>query len=155
MKILIYTGYHSLLDGAIKLLTHGPASHAAFLRSDGQTIHEAFWPRLRDRPVTTDDTSNATAFRIEGLTDLQEAEFEHLFDSNLRLGIKYSVEDLFRFAANWPSRDEHHTFCSRYVLNCCHAILQDSQMPLVRIPYADWASPRDLFISPRLIPVTF
>jgi hypothetical protein len=154
MKILIWTGHHDPLDAAIKFLTHGRGSHAAFLRADGFTVHEAFYPKVRDRLLTAVDRQNAEAFEIKGLTRKQQLEFEHLFDANLRLNIEYSIADLFRFALNIPSRDEHHTFCSRYVLHCCHAILPDDLMPLVRIPNHDWASPRDLRISPRLTPVS-
>ena len=160
MKILIWTGHHDPLDAAIKFFTHGKGTHAAFLRSDGATVHEAFFPKVRDRDLTDADIQNAKAFQIEGVTMKQNQAFEHLFDANLRRGIEYSVVDLVRFALNMPSRDEHHTFCSRYVLNCCHAVLADghhgeSLMPLVRIPGGDWASPRDLLISPRLIPAEF
>jgi hypothetical protein len=149
-KILIWTGAHDPLDGAIKFLTHGRGTHAAFLRADGATVHEAFWPKVRDRALTDADLQNARAFAIEGVTHQQCLAFEHLFDANLRRGIRYSIVDLFRYALNMPSRDEHHTFCSRYVLHCCNAILHEYQMPLIRIPDHDWASPRDLLISPRL-----
>lgn len=152
MKILIWTGHHDPLDAAIKFLTHGRGSHAAFLRADGVTVHEAFYPRVRDRAMMPIDRKNAEAFELEGLSKTHHRSFEHLFDSNLRRGIEYSVLDLVRYAINLPSRDEHHTFCSRYVLHCCHAILTDELMPLVRIPNHDWASPRDLRISPRLTP---
>jgi hypothetical protein len=155
MKILIWAGAHDIMDGAIKFLTHGRGTHAAFLRDDDATVHEAFWPRVRDRVLTDMDRKNARAFYLEGQTARQCQAFEHLFDANLRLGIEYSVTDLFRYALNIPSRDEHHTFCSRYVLHCCNAILHGEQMPLVRIPNNDWASPRDLLISPRLIPACF
>lgn len=160
MKILIWTGSvgsagFEPIDAAIRFITHGRGTHAAFLRDDDATVHEAFWPKVRDRVLTDLDRQNATAFRLEGVTHKQAEAFEHLFDANLRRGIEYSITDLFRYALNMPSRDEFHTFCSRYVLHCCHAILHDTQMPLVRIPDHDWASPRDLLISPRLMPATF
>jgi hypothetical protein len=155
MKILIWTGAHDIMDGAIKFLTHGRGTHAAFLRADDATVHEAFYPKVRDRALTDADRTNARAFEIKGLTNRQIRAFEHLFDANLRRGIEYSVLDLARYALNRPSRDEFHTFCSRYVLHCCHAILHEWQMPLVRIPDGDWASPRDLLISPRLVPAGF
>jgi hypothetical protein len=150
MKILIWPGHHDALDFAIKLCTHGRGCHAAFLRSDHITIHEAFYPEVRDRVVLPADRRLAEAYALEGVTPLEHEAFERLFDANLRRHIRYSVADLFRYAVNLPSRDEHHTFCSRYVLNCLHAILPDTAMPLVRIPTHDWASPRDLRISPRL-----
>ena len=154
MKILIWAGHHDALDAAIKLCTHGKGSHAAFLRSDGgqgPVVHEAFWPEVRDREFTEADARLAEVYELEGVTLEQHEMFEQLFDRNLRRHIRYSIGDLFRYALNRPSRDEHHTFCSRYVLHCCHTILPDRQMPLVRLPYKDWGSPRDLRISPRLI----
>lgn len=153
MKILIWTGHHDPLDAAIKFFTHGRGTHAAFLRADGVTVHEAFWPRVRDRALTEADYKNARAFTLEGLYPHQAEDFEDLFDHNLRRGIEYSIGDLFRYALNMPSRDERHTFCSRYVLYCCGRLLRHEQMPLVRLPDRDWASPRDLLISPRLVPV--
>ncbi|MGA2243801.1 MAG: hypothetical protein ABSH48_02285 [Verrucomicrobiota bacterium] len=150
MKILIWPGHHDCLDLAIKLFTHGRGSHAAFLRADGITIHEAFYPRVRDRVAAPADRRLAEVYGLEGVSREEHLAFEYLFDANLRRHIEYSVGDLFRFACNRPSRDEHHTFCSRYVLHCLHAILPDSEMPLVRLPDRDWASPRDLRISPRL-----
>jgi tryptophanase len=153
MKILIWTGHHDLLDAAIKFFTHGKGSHAAFLRADGRTIHEAFFPRVRDRLITAADYANAECYELAGVTRAQHGQFERLFDANLRKGIDYCVADLFRYAFNRPCRSKQHTFCSRYVLQCCRAVLADNQLPLVRIPGGDWASPRDLRISPRLYPV--
>jgi hypothetical protein len=150
MKILIWPGHHDALDALIKFFTHGRGAHAAFLRDNDTTIHEAFMPELRDRIVMRADRRRAEVFALEGVTDRQHRQFEHLFDYNLRQHIRYSVGDLFRFAVNRPSRDEYHTFCSRYVLFCLLAILDEEQMPLVRLPDGDWASPRDLRISPRL-----
>ena len=151
MKILIWPGHHDPLDFWIKLCTHGRGSHAAFLRQDDCTIHEAFYPEVRDRMVMPRDRRLTEVYDLGGVTDNQHRQFEHLFDCNLRRQIRYSIADLFRYALNLPCRDEHHTFCSRYVLYCLHAILHDTQMPLVRLPARDWASPRDLRISPRLI----
>jgi hypothetical protein len=150
MKILIWPGHHDPLDGIIKCLTHGRGSHAAFLRDDERTIHEAFWPEVRDRPLTPADRRWVEVYSLTGVTRTEHREFEHLFDAHLRQHIRYSIADLFRYALNLPSRDEHHTFCSRYVLHCLRAILADTRMPLLRIPDGDWASPRDLRISPRL-----
>lgn len=152
MKILIWPGHHDYLDAAIKFLTHGKGSHAAFLRMDGRTVHEAFWPRVRDRVYTLDDWRLSEVYELQGITPRQHHAFEHLFDTNLKRGIRYSIGDLFRFALNIPSADESKTFCSRYVLHCCHLVLPYALMPLVRLPSQDWGSPRDLRISTRLIP---
>ena len=150
MKILIWPGHHDCLDAAIKFLTHGPGSHAAFLRADNQRVHEAFWPRVRTRPLTNEDQRLAEVYELEGVTPAQHAAFERLFDQHDAMNIKYSIADLVRFALNLPSRNEWRTYCSRYDLFCLKQILPPAQMPLVRIPNGDWASPRDLRISPRL-----
>jgi hypothetical protein len=92
----------------------------------------------------------ALIYEIEGVTKKQSREFEKLFDRNIEVGIEYSIIDLFRFALNIPNKDEKHTFCSRYILSCCSKILEEDQMPLVRLKYKNWASPRDLRISPKL-----
>lgn len=151
MKILIWPGHHDGLDAAIKFFTHGRGSHAAFLRDDDSTVHEAFWPQVRDRDLTNEDVRRVEVYGLEGISEKDHSLFEHLFDKNLRLHIRYSFGDLLRYAFNRPERDEHHTFCSRYVMHCLHAIVSDDEMPLVRLPDRDWASPRDLRISPRLI----
>jgi len=140
MKILIWPGHHDALDAAIKFFTHGKGCHAAFLRADNFTIHEAFYPQVRDRIATPQDWRRAEVYAVEGVNVMEHREFEYLFDANLRRHIEYSIPDLLRFALNVPSRDEHHTFCSRYVLNCLHAILPDAKLPLVRLPARDWAS---------------
>lgn len=139
------------MDYAIKFLTHGKGCHAAFLRSDNVTIHEAFYPRVRDRKLLPSDMRSVECYRLDGLSVDDHARFERLFDANLKLRIEYSILDLFRYAFNRPSRDEHHTFCSRYVMHCLQAVLHGHQMPLVRLPYRDWASPRDLRLSPLLL----
>jgi hypothetical protein len=150
MKILIWPGHHDPLDFLIKAFTHGAGCHAAFLRADGYTIHEAFWPRVRDRVALPEDRRLAEVYELEGVSAAEHQLFEELFDRNLRAGIRYSIEDLFRYALNWPSRDEHHTFCSRYVMFCLRKILAEERLPLLRLPFKDWAAPRDLRISPRL-----
>jgi len=151
MKIIIWNSRKNILDAAIKFFTHGKGTHAAFLRADGQTIHEAFYPKVRDRLMTSKDLVGMEVFELKGVKKNEHKEFEHLFDFNLKRNIKYSFADLFRYAFNAPCRDEHHTICSKYVMNCLRAILPDSRLPLVRLPLKDWASPRDLRISPLLI----
>jgi hypothetical protein len=150
VKVLIWPGHHDWLDFAIKFFTHGRGSHAAFLRGDGRTVHEAFLPSLRDRPFTTADRESVEIYEIEGLSGTQSDLLERRFDYNLGLNIRYSIGDLFRYAFNAPNKNEHRTFCSRYVMRCLEGVLPKSQWPLVRLPLHDWASPRDLRISPRL-----
>lgn len=150
MKILIWPGSHDRFDFLIKLCTHGKGAHAAFLRSDEVTIHEAFWPAVRDRSLRPHDRRVAEVYALESVGGHQHAAFERLFDANLRRQIKYSVLDLFRYAFNCPNRDESRTFCSRYVMHCLGLVLHPLQLPLRRLPDKDWASPRDLRISPKL-----
>lgn len=149
MKVLVWAGHHDVLDGAIKFFTHGAGSHVAALRKDDHTVHEAFWPRVRDRLYTNDDRKLAQAFELEGLTLADHDKFERLFDDNIKRHVGYSIWDLFRYALNMPVKDETQTFCSRYFLHCCHKVVPH-KMPLVRLPFGDWGSPRDVLISPRL-----
>lgn len=150
MKILIWPGHHDALDAAIKLFSHGLGTHAAFLRADEMIIHEAFYPQLRDRIVMPHDRRVAEVYEISGVTRQQHERFEKYFDYNLRRSVRYSIADLFRFALNRPNHNEHHTFCSRYIMHCLRMVLNEDQLPLVRLNAGDWASPRDLRISPRL-----
>ena len=150
MKLLIWPGHHDPLDALIKAFTHGRGSHAAFLRQDDRTIHEAFWPRVRDRMVMPKDRRLADVYALEEVSEHQHMLFEKMFDHNLNLHIAYSVLDLVRYAFNCPNKDERHTFCSRYVMHCLGRVLHPLQMPLQRLPDKDWASPRDLRISPAL-----
>jgi hypothetical protein len=155
MKILIWPGHHDALDFAIKFFTHGKGSHAAFLRDDNCTVHEAFWPRVRDRKLTAADRKHAEVYYIAHQTVGIANGFERLFDLNIKHDIEYSFTDLVRYAFNVPVKDERHTFCSRYVMHCVCRILPHREWPLVRLPDRDWASPRDLRISPALIKTTF
>ena len=150
MKVLIWPGHHDWMDGLIKFFSHGRGSHVAFLRCDGVTVHEAFYPRVRDRRLSEEDKRLAEVYEVEGITQAQELALEHLWNHNLTLGIEYSFLDCARFALNMPSKDERHTMCSRYAMHCLHAVLPYPRMPLLRVPYGDWVSPRDLRMSPRL-----
>jgi len=150
VKILIWPGHHDPVDALIKFFTHGRQAHAAFLRADDITVHEAFYPQVRDRIVMPHDRRTAEVFALEGVTERQHAQFERLFDHNLNRHIQYSIADLFRYAFNRPNHDEAHTFCSRYVMHCLITVLHPLQLPLRRLPARDWASPRDLRISPKL-----
>jgi len=183
MKVLIWPGHHDPLDWGIKLLTHGAGTHAAFLRHAcdqnqrlrqalaalqagrrveavgllvGMNVHESFYPCVRTRPFTVDDLALVEIYDLEGLSLAQQLAFEVLFSQHdgFRHKIRYPIADLFRYAVNLPARDElHGMFCSRYVLYCCRLVLHMEQLPLVRLPVKDWASPRDLRISPRLRPL--
>jgi|TARA_R110000868_G_scaffold195048_6_gene440756 hypothetical protein len=150
MKIIIWTNRKGIINRLIRFFTHGKGTHAGFLRSDNKTIHEAFWPKVRDRQITAKDYKEAEVFEISGLTKQQHKEFEILFNINIKKRIHYSIADLFRYLFNMPNKRHYHTFCSRYIIGCCQTVLKDNQVPLVRLPSKDWASPRDLLISPLL-----
>jgi len=152
MRILIWTKHPGdLLGEAIDLVTHGPAQHAAFLRRNG-LIHEAYWPQVRDRKLMAEELPLVKTFTLRGLTPIQEAIFETYFDHALLQHIKYSPADLFRFLFNRPDTDEKHTFCSRYVMHTIMQVCPPELWPQVRCMDGDWVSPRDLLISPMLVP---
>ena len=155
MRIMIWTKRRTLLDRLISFFTHGKGYHAGFLRADNKTIHEAFMPKLRDRPLTKEDIECAEIYNLEGMTEELHAAFERQFNYNLTQNIQYSILDLFRYLFNLPSKDEQHTYCSRYVLHCCFVLLTTDLIPLVRLPCVDWGSPRDLRISPKFHPISF
>ena len=46
--IAIWSKGHDWMDSAIKFLTHGSGTHAAFVRGNGR-IAENFWPHVRER----------------------------------------------------------------------------------------------------------
>jgi hypothetical protein len=149
MKIAIWTKHPGdLLGEAIDFLTHGNAQHAGFIRANG-LIHEAYLPKVRDRQILDAERSFLKTFDLMGVTPEQDAQFERIFDIMLAASIEYSIADLFRYELNIPMPDNLETICSRYVY---HTINQVSRrlLPLVRCD-EDQISPRDLYISPRLL----
>ena len=127
----------------------------AMVLLDGMKVHESFYPCVRTRPFTLEDLLLVEFYDLEDVSLQQHVLFEALFNQHdgFRHKIRYPIEDLFRYAVNLPARDElHGMFCSRYVMYCCRQVLRAEQLPLVRLPVKDWASPRDLRISPRLAP---
>jgi hypothetical protein len=152
MKIIIWTHHpDDLLGKAIDALTHGDAQHAAFLRADGETIVEAYWPQVRQRVLLAAEKPFIRTFKIRGLTPEQETAIEALLDKILLAPPKYSGEDLFRFLFNAPNVDEAHTFCSRLVLHVLEQVLPEDAWILQRLPDDDWGSPRDILISPACV----
>jgi len=125
----------------------------------GMEVHESFYPCVRTRPFTLEDLAVVEIYDVEGVTPEQHEHFERLFSQHdgFRHQIRYSIGDLFRYAFNCPAREAtdrseelHGMFCSRYAMFCFRKVLSGAQLPLVRLPARDWASPRDLRISPRL-----
>lgn len=152
MEILLWTHHPGdVLGEAIDFFTHGGAEHAGFLRRNGM-IHEAYWPRVRDRQPVVAELALVQTFTLRGLPPELDAAFEAQFDRALQAGIQYSVGDLFRFLFNAPNLDERHTFCSRYVLHTIVQVCPPEYWPLLRCMAGDWVSPRDLLISPMLVP---
>ena len=152
MKIAIWTHHPGdLLGEAIDFLTHGTAQHAGFIRQSGLIV-EAYWPRVRQRAIVDAERPFMKVFELRGMTPALHDAFEVEFDRLLAHPPEYSGEDLFRFLFNQPNTDEKHTFCSRLVMHEIMTVCPPEIWPLVRCMDGDWASPRDLFISPQLIP---
>jgi hypothetical protein len=78
-----------------------------------------------------------------------ELKFERLFDLNLPAALEYSNADLLRYLTNSEVPMDGSFFCSFYVMHCISQCAPMC-MPLTRCE--QWqVSPRDLFISTRLI----
>lgn len=153
VKILIWTKHPGdLLGEAIDFFTHGVAEHAGFLDSDG-TVVEAYWPKLRRRPLLDAERQYVRAFVIRGVTEAQEAELSARMAQDLQHPPAYSGWDLLRFLFNVPTGDERSTFCSRYDQHTLESVLPQELWPLIRCQAGDWVSPRDLYVSNMLVPV--
>ncbi len=151
MKIAIWTHHPGdLLGEAIDFLTHGSAQHAGFIRQSGLIV-EAYWPKVRQRPVLDAERPFLRVFELRGMSAEQHDAFEAWFDRLLAAPPEYSGVDLFRFLFNRPDTDEKHTYCSRLVMHGCMDLLPPILWPLTRCMEGDWVSPRDLFISNQLV----
>jgi hypothetical protein len=139
-----------LLGAAINFVTHGPAQHAGFVRGNGN-IHELYLPAVRDRAIVEAEKPFIRQFAIEGLTDELNTKLERHFDVVLDNNtIRYSIADLFRILFNQEAPADGSMVCSQYVFKMLKMI---GLPPLVRCD-ADFISPRDLLISPRLVEVS-
>lgn len=147
--VAIWARGHDSLDSLIKLFTHGRGTHAAFVRGNGKII-ENFFPRVREREFNEKDLNSVEIYRIVGSTKTHWKNLEKWFDQQLDSPPGYSIRDLFRYAFNMPPTKDSSCFCSEWVLRGIRLNLPEKLQPLVRLPYKDWASPRDLRISPRL-----
>ena len=135
-----------ILGEAIDFVTHGAAQHAGFIRGNGQ-VHELYLPRIRERQVLPEEKKFIRVFEIEGLTDELNAKLERHFDEYLAANIiEYSIPELFRIVLNQPMPNAPAMVCSQYVFTHLKMI---GLPPLLRCE-ADFISPRDLLISPRL-----
>jgi hypothetical protein len=149
--IAIWPYSHDPLDAAIKALTRGYGTHAGFVRSNGRII-ENFVPHVRERDFLPGEHLKVELYRLDGMTPADDARLERYFDEQLRNPPAYSIADLFRYAFDLPPRPGNACFCSQWVLRCLRLNLAPSKQPLVRLEYQDFASPRDLRLSPRLKP---
>ena len=140
-----------LLGEPIQFLTHGPVTHAGFLRADGVTVHENYLPQVRNRPLLATEKPGVRAFTIEGMTPDLAAAFERYFDLAAvpQTSLNYSIANLFGYLLNRPVTNEADGLdCSAYV-NQTVRRLAPSLALTARCD--DWqVSPRDLLISPRL-----
>lgn len=146
----IWTSGHDALDSAIKLFTHGRGTHAAFIRGNGNVI-ENFYPRVRERGWNAGERDGVEEYRMAGSTPDDWAALETWFDDQLKNPPPYSEADLVRYAFNLPPRAGASCFCSMWVLRGIRLNLSPVKQPLARLAYPDYASPRDLRISPLLI----
>lgn len=175
--IAIWPRSHDCISGAIRFFTRGRGTHASFIRGNGNVI-ENFWPCVREREFTRGEREQVEEYRIAGSTPSDWWNLERWFDEQLNkpraplwLAIAasipfveklfrgrlkkyrtvYSIADLFRYAVNLKPIGENGGFCSMWVLRGCRKKLPLVKQPLVRLEYQDYASPRDLRISPLLI----
>ena len=154
--ILLWTRHPGdLLGAAITALTHGPAQHAGFLRRDGVTVHEAYYPKVRERVLTEAEKPFIRCFTLEGMTPALADRFERFFtlSASQTFAADYSVAGLFGYLFNVAPPDEASVFCSEYAMQTVRKLAPD-RLPLVRCE--DWTvSPRDLLVSPRLVEVAW
>lgn len=152
VRVAIWTKHPGdILGEAIDFVTRGTAQHAGFIRGNGM-IHELYLPHVRDRVILDAERPYLKTFDIEGLTDELNTALERHFDNVLDQvakggGISYSITDLFRILCDMSTPDDGSMVCSQYVFWQLNLI---GLPPLARCG-KDFISPRDLFISPRLL----
>ena len=136
---------------AIRFITHGTGTHAAFVR-DGLIV-ENFYPHVRSRAFKPGEFEQVEYYEIDG--GLGEQRFKNLsewIDIQLSKPKSYSIADLFRYALNWPPLRGNSGFCSMFVLE---GVIKNVCQLLCRLPYKYYGSPRDIRISPLLKPITY
>jgi hypothetical protein len=147
--IAIWARGHDPMDSVIKWLTRGKGTHAAFIRGNGRVV-ENFYPRVRERVWQPGERARVEEYRLVGSTPQEWAMLEGWFEAQLRHPPRYSIVDLFRYAVNLPPRPGAACFCSMWVLRGLRVNLAVDRQPLARLAYLDYASPRDLRLSPLL-----
>jgi hypothetical protein len=149
VRIGIWINDHDIMGKAIRFLTHGLGTHAAFIRHD-DTIVENFYPHVRLRAFKPKERKFVEVYELDGLTQAESDKLERWLDDQLDHPVSYSIRDLFRYALNWPPIQGNRCFCSMFVLRGLRENVSYRKQPLVRLPYEDYASPRDLRLSPLL-----
>jgi hypothetical protein len=149
VRVAIWIGNHDVMGRAIRFLTHGTGTHAAFVRSNGRIV-ENFYPHVRERDFNPGELEQVEIYTIDGLTAQESKRLESWLDDQITHPEAYSIRDLFRYALNWPPLKGNRCFCSMFVLKGIRLNVAHRKQPLARLPYEDYASPRDLRLSPRL-----
>lgn len=148
--IAIWISDHDPIGRAIRFLTHGTGTHAAFVRNG--KIVENFYPHVRERAFKPGELGQVEIYEIDNSTPARLLALSDWLDKQLAKPKSYSILDLFRYAVNWPPLRGNRGFCSMFVLegvlNCVCTIL-------CRLPYKYYGSPRDIRISPYLRQITF
>lgn len=148
--IAIWPKGHDPMAFAIRTLTRGYGSHAAFVRGNGK-IAENFYPHVRERDWQTGERNKVEVYRIKAITAAECATLEKWISKQLKRPPKYSILDLLRYAINLPPKRGSECFCSQWVLRGLRECLPENKQPLARLEYQDFASPRDMRLSPLLI----
>ena len=148
--VLLWDKGHDAMDSAIRLITHGTATHAAFLRGNGRIV-EDFYPRVRERDWRPGEAAKVGHYRIAGSTCDDWWRLERWLDWQVAHPQAYSIVDLIRYALHLPPAPGSAAFCSMFVLRGIRLQLSDCKQPLARLEHMDWASPAQLANSPLLI----
>ena len=150
LVMIFFAHQGDVLSSAIESITHGPACHAGWLRSDQKTVAELYYPKGRNRPLVNAEKPGIELFTLEGMTPDLAAKFERFFDLLNVTGLDqdYSVTGLFRFLFNSTPPDEQSVFCSEYVMQGIRKNAPEL-LPLARCEDYQ-VSPVDLYRSPRL-----
>ena len=138
------------LSGVINFLTHGPASHAGWFRSDGKTIWEAYYPQIHCRPLVEAEKPGVQLFTLEGMTPALAAKLERYFDITTIPGLtpKYSIMGLVDYEFCLTPENPQNVFCSQSVLQSIRKN-EPSLLPVVRVE-GDASPPNELYHSARI-----
>lgn len=145
-----------LLGEPIQFLSHGPVTHAGFLRGDFTTVHENYFPKVRNRPLVDSEKAGIRLFRINGMTPAIADRFERYFDlaAEPQTALSYSIAGLFQYLVNRPPASEADGLdCSAYANQTVRRLVPELSLTM---RCDDWqVSPRDLLISARLTEISW